>query len=407
MKAGVVAAACAALPLKSAFGRNTPQGSGSSFIGRTGSQPSLSGQTGLGQLDYYTRSSFTPYVDTQFRVYVTPSSSRALMLKQVSDYITPQGAGTQQPECFSLFMTKPPGNAFEQNTYLIEHEALGSLYLFLVPVSGKNQSGLDYYEAVIYRHVQLPEGYEIPKTTAPERLTVKAQPVPPSMPTNGGAVNSGAVVVNQSAGTKTEQEVFYFRPEEIKDNAPVEKPDPGAEGRRIASRLTVAQAPSVSRLKLGMKVEQVLALFPGSKDDADIRASLAGPTSAFGVQNLSIMPAKYLKKNADQASQIALTFLDNRLVTLYVGYESPVWDNIDDYVTQFAGETGLPGADSWDAYAGFDTQLKTLKCKDFEINLFAGGENVSINYVRMRDMPAQQVLKERRARARKKNVAKA
>ena len=50
-------------------------------------------------------------------------------------------------------------------------------------------------------------------------------------------------------------------------------------------QLTLAGAPDIKGLRLGMTTEEVLALFPGSKDDAEVRASLSRPPSQFGVSS--------------------------------------------------------------------------------------------------------------------------
>src|SRR5207253_730347 len=57
--------------------------------------------------------------------------------------------------------------------------------------------------------------------------------------------------------------------------------------------LTLAGAPDINGIRLGMMPDEVLALFPGSKDDADVRNNLSRPPSQFGVSELSIKPAKY------------------------------------------------------------------------------------------------------------------
>jgi hypothetical protein len=46
--------------------------------------------------------------------------------------------------------------------------------------------------------------------------------------------------------------------------------------------------------------------------------------------------------------------------------------------------------------------MKILKCKDFEVRVFAGGEGGNLNYVLMRDLVADKTLKDRRAKAREK-----
>ena len=49
-----------------------------------------------------------------------------------------------------------------------------------------------------------------------------------------------------------------------------------------------------------------------------------------------------------------------------------------------------------------DNQLKSLKCSEVEIRVFAGGQGGNLNYVLMRDLEADKKLKDRRAKARAK-----
>src|ERR1043166_1242407 len=60
--------------------------------------------------------------------------------------------------------------------------------------------------------------------------------------------------------------------------------------------LTMAAAPDIKGLRLGMTPDEVLAFFPGSKDDAEIRSSLSRPPSEYGVSTFVIRPAKYESK---------------------------------------------------------------------------------------------------------------
>jgi len=171
--------------------------------------------------------------------------------------------------------------------------------------------------------------------------------------------------------------------------------------------LTMAQAPSLGGLKLGMTVDQMLALFPGSREDNEIRATLSRPASAFGVTNFIIRPSMYsTKARFVRISQINIAFLDGRLSNFYAGFNGPEWKHVDEFVKSFSTGTNLPPADAWEAYVGMDTQLKTLRCKEFEISIFAGGTGGNINYVKMQDTPALKKLKERRAKAREAKEAK-
>jgi hypothetical protein len=163
------------------------------------------------------------------------------------------------------------------------------------------------------------------------------------------------------------------------------------------------QAPVINGLKLGMTPEQVLALFPGSGEDAELRSALAKPASQFGVSGFAIRPDKYQpKEKTTGLTQIVFTLLDGRVSSISVGYNGPQWAHVDSFVAKFIEGTNLPAADAWGAYVGLDTQMKTLKCTDFEIRVFAGGEGGNLNYVLIRDLEADKKLKERRAKAKEK-----
>ena len=173
-------------------------------------------------------------------------------------------------------------------------------------------------------------------------------------------------------------------------------------------QLTLAQAPVLSGLKLGMTPDQVLALFPGSKDDLEVRSRLSAPASQFGVSGFVITPAKYESKEKFAGiNQITFTLLDGRISNFTIGYNGPEYSHVDKFVAKFIEGTSLPAADQWEAYVGMDTQMKTLKCTDFEVRVFAGGQGGNLNYVLMRDLLADEKLKDRRKKAREKATPQA
>lgn len=167
--------------------------------------------------------------------------------------------------------------------------------------------------------------------------------------------------------------------------------------------ITLTGAPVVTGLKLGMTTEEVLALFPGSKDDAEIRSQLSGPVSEFGNSSFAIRPSKYEPKDKYAGiSQIALTLLDGRVYSYTVGYNGPEYSHVDNFVTKFVEGKNLPAADQWEPYVGLENQLKILKCMDLEVRVFAGGPGGSQNYIVVTDVAAVKKLKERRDKARGK-----
>jgi hypothetical protein len=184
--------------------------------------------------------------------------------------------------------------------------------------------------------------------------------------------------------------------------SPVQTSDAAVTDKPPCS-LVMDQAPVINGLRLGMTSEQVLTLFPGSKEDAEIRSSLSGSSKPFGMSSFLIRPDRYgSKEKFTGISEITVGLLDDRVSNLHVGYNGPEWPNVDKFVTKFTEGTSLPAVDTWEAYVGMDTQLKTLKCQDFEIRVFVGGQGGNLNYVLMRDLVADKTLKDRKAKARAK-----
>jgi hypothetical protein len=177
---------------------------------------------------------------------------------------------------------------------------------------------------------------------------------------------------------------------------------------KLPCTLTVVGAPVINGLRLRMTASEVVALFPGAGDDAAVKAALAKPPSALGVSELVIRPAKYEAKENQATprpgaiSQITIAFLDGRVSSFTAGFNGPPWPHVDNFVAHFVEVTSLPPADQWEAYSGMDTQLKILKCAEFEARVFAGGEGGNLNYVLIKDLEAEKTLKDRRIKARAK-----
>jgi hypothetical protein len=396
IKAGILAAACAGLPLKSVLGRS---GTGK-FKAALSSTPTFNpaslsdtSTASIDQLGYYSKAAFTPYVNTRFRIYLGASNTRSLQLIDVGDYLNAliqadASASAPGNECFSLLFQVPFGKPFNQDTYMIEHDALGTFYMFVAPVGAHSKKDpADYYEAVIYRR--------------PQSVETQAPMVVNDTETNTTVAPTTTQGPWRVSGVEGTREVFTF--------GALLPPQPDVSGKLPerpaaveATWMTMAQDKGINGIKLGMTAEQVLALFPGSLEDEKIRASLSRP-SDLGLSSLMVKPQKYSSKaDFEGINQIVLTLLDGRVSTLYVGYEESVAKDLDESVTKFSKGRKLPSASSWKVYEGLDDQLKTMKCKDFEISVFAGGENVPVNYVQMVDMKAQQKLKERKAKLKKR-----
>jgi len=165
--------------------------------------------------------------------------------------------------------------------------------------------------------------------------------------------------------------------------------------------LKISEAPVIRGLKLGMTPEEILALFPGSKEDTALRTALSAPPGRFGNSSFLITPSKYgSAANYKEVSRLNFSLLDGRVSNFTINYVDRQSPNVDKLIEKFGEDKNLPPPDQWEPYPGMDTQMKTLTCNGFSIRIFDGGEGASLDYVLVEDLEADKKLKERRKKAR-------
>jgi hypothetical protein len=160
-------------------------------------------------------------------------------------------------------------------------------------------------------------------------------------------------------------------------------PSPGTS----ACKLAVAQAPAIRGVKLGMKTNDVLALFPGSAENNDIRSAIAKAEGFpnFGLASIWVFPGEYSTKDRFAGiSVFRFSFVDGRLHQYEVDYEAPpggpVWRRVDDWVAKLADTFNLPSATAWTVEQNLPDR-KSLKCDGFQMRAsnmnFRGNLSVS------------------------------
>lgn len=161
-----------------------------------------------------------------------------------------------------------------------------------------------------------------------------------------------------------------------------------ASAQRPTCSLKIDQLPDSAELRgfrLGMTYDQVKARVPQVK---------FGPADEFGVAKTTINP--YFDPRIDKTGfadvrSISLDFLDGRLVTLWIGFESTFkWQTLDEFVAQMSKSLNLPAA--WSSKRGG----RQLSCDGFSAfaSLVAGGPGI-----RLADENAQEIIATRREEA--------
>jgi hypothetical protein len=161
-----------------------------------------------------------------------------------------------------------------------------------------------------------------------------------------------------------------------------------ASAQQPTCSLKIDQLPDSAELRgfrLAMTYDQVKARVPQVQ---------FGPADQFGITKTSINP--YFDPRIDKAGfadvrTISLDFLDGKLVTLWIGFESTFkWQSLDEFVAGMSKALNLPAA--WSPGRGG----RQISCAGFSLfaSLVAGGPDI-----RLTDEAAQETIDTRREEA--------
>jgi hypothetical protein len=150
--------------------------------------------------------------------------------------------------------------------------------------------------------------------------------------------------------------------------------------------LKLAQLPESAelfRLQLGMSGEQVKARIP---------QIVYAPADEFGVSKTTINPDFNPEVNRSAfvgIRSISLDFLDNRLSSLWLGFESSYkWPTVPDFVAGISQSLRLP-----DAWEPWKLRGSRIRCADFQITTSMIGGGPSFHLI---DDTAEQTIAARR-----------
>jgi hypothetical protein len=166
----------------------------------------------------------------------------------------------------------------------------------------------------------------------------------------------------------------FSQPQNQPENAPV-------------CSLSLSQAPVIRGIRLGMKPDEWLKLFPGGAQDEKIKAILDQPPAypEYGLKRIvfesssswgswggafKILP----KEEFSGIDRAYLTLFDNQIVQFQIFYSPvysngsrvPAWDDISQLITIFSETFNLPKISAWEKK---DYQSAVLKCPGFELEL--------------------------------------
>jgi hypothetical protein len=146
--------------------------------------------------------------------------------------------------------------------------------------------------------------------------------------------------------------------------------------------LTVANSPTVRDVRLGMSLQQVLALFPAGSKRKEIRDAVERAKTA------TVNETVYLTfdSTSDGGSE-RFAGVDSVLVGVHKGqvvdfsvlYVGPTWRTVDEWVERLRQTWGLPGAQAWTVGPN-ENPNKILRCRgvEIEVGIQGGGGSVRV-----------------------------
>lgn len=141
-------------------------------------------------------------------------------------------------------------------------------------------------------------------------------------------------------------------------------------------QLRLAQVPALRGIRLGMNLEQVLAQIPGAESDSDLLARLS--RDYFGSRSARVNPGSYAtsKEKFSGIESIDLSFLDGRLISLFVRYNGPEWRSREQFAARVAEVLNLPGVGAWKS----NNNALSVACDGFEISVQVHGLEAVIGF---------------------------
>lgn len=103
-------------------------------------------ESGLPMSEYPTLARFAGQIDTPFKLRVTPGESVDLVLIEATSRA--RGRKGLEREPFSLVFRAPHSQPLPQGCYRLEHETLGLLEIFLVPLGPEGDTEGLHYQAL-------------------------------------------------------------------------------------------------------------------------------------------------------------------------------------------------------------------------------------------------------------------
>jgi hypothetical protein len=186
---------------------------------------------------------------------------------------------------------------------------------------------------------------------------------------------------------------------------PRERPNPKPTAIAPTCNLTMAQAPAIRGIGLGMTVDELLQLFPGA-DPNTIKAEIEKAKSepSFGVATLHLNSSQH--RDREQGLGFQLVLFDGRVVSVTSAYymnnhtQYGMVFTLEQFIDKIAPTYQLPAKENWVRDENRPDHRAVLRCKEVEFQVFSSNLNFIIldpSYLEKQQQRKTEALAKKRA----------
>jgi hypothetical protein len=146
--------------------------------------------------------------------------------------------------------------------------------------------------------------------------------------------------------------------------------------------LTAANSPTVRDVRLGMSLQQVLALFPAASKRKEIKDAVERAKAATANDIVYLVFDSTSDGGGERfagTDSILVGFYKGQVVDFNVSYVGPTWRTVDEWIEKIRQTWGLPAAQEW-SVGPSENPSKILKCRGVEIEagILGGGASIRV-----------------------------
>jgi hypothetical protein len=151
--------------------------------------------------------------------------------------------------------------------------------------------------------------------------------------------------------------------------AEMPRPAPPPPPQKPTCKLTLAQAPAIRGLRLGMTSDELFAIFPSNEREAFNRAQQlknAELPPHYGYTRFQFNPSNYMTNDRFKGiGYLYFTLFDRKVVSISASYsDAPQFDSPSQLMEIVTKHFGLPDFKDWPGYSG-DWSETSLPCEGF------------------------------------------